>query len=59
MFLYFLFPGCMIWMPAVLGGYVWIAYRYLPPPLQALFGVVVTALAFWPLNHWPAAIDTW
>lgn len=59
MFLLFLFPGCMLWMPFALVGMVWAAYRYLSAPLQIIFGVGLAVSIFLPLNHWPAAMESW
>ena len=61
MFLFFLFPGCMVWVPFALAGTAWAGYRYLPAggPLQVLLGLVTAVLSFWPLHHWPAAMRTW
>lgn len=61
MFLFFMFPGCMVWVPFALAGIAWAACRYLPAggPLQVLLGLVMAALVFCPLHHWPAAMRTW
>ena len=61
MFLFFLFPGCMVWVPFALAGAAWAAYRFLPAggPLQVLLGLATAVLFYFPLHHWPAAMTTW
>lgn len=58
MLLFFLFPGCMVWVPFALAGVAWAAYRYLPAggPLQLLLVLGTAVLFFFPLRHWPAAM---
>ncbi|CAM9730869.1 unnamed protein product [Ectocarpus sp. 4 AP-2014] len=59
--LFFLFPGCMVWVPFALAGAAWAAYRYLPTGgvPQILLGLGAVALFFWPLSYWPAFTRTW
>lgn len=40
MFLFFLFPGCMVWVPFALAGVALVAYRYLPVSVQVLLGLL-------------------
>ncbi|CAM9095617.1 unnamed protein product, partial [Pylaiella littoralis] len=61
MFLFFLFPGCMVWLPFALAGATWGVHRYLPAggTLQLLFALGMGVLLLFPLHHWPAAMETW
>lgn len=59
MFLFFMFPGCMLWVPFALAGTVWSAYRYLPVQLQIVYGFALAVLFFQPLHHWPEVMETW